>query len=113
MDQRADAGDQEQEQRRELVVEQVHADVQGVALEPGEQVLADLPLALAATKQRHEEEDAEHERPGRERRTDPVAPLVHPAAGQRSADEQDGGADGGQGDDEPDQVEHTANTAGG
>ena len=35
------------------------------------------------------------------------------AAGQRSADEQDGGADGGQGDDEPDQVEHTANTAGG
>jgi hypothetical protein len=72
VDQRANAGDQQQEQRRQRVVEQVEADMQAAGLEPGEQVLTDLPLAAVAAQERQEHPEADQEREHRKEGPDQV-----------------------------------------
>ncbi len=76
MDERADTGDQEQEQGRERVVEQVHADVEATRPEPGVEVLADLALRLVAAEQADEQHQAEHERRRGRGRAEVVTPAV-------------------------------------
>src|SRR5207342_16449 len=86
VDQRADAGDQQQEQRRQRVVEQVEVDLQAARLEPGEQVLGDLAVLAVAAEQLEEQQQADQERADRQRATEPRAPAVEAATAQRTAD---------------------------
>ena len=62
VDQRPDAGDQQQEQRRQRVVEQVGADVQAAGLEPRAQVLADLTVVARRGRAARRTARGEHER---------------------------------------------------
>ena len=105
VDQRADAGDQQQEQCRQRVVEQVEVDLQAARLEPGEQVLGDLAVLAVAAEQLDEQQQADQERADRQRATEPGTPAVEAATAQRAADEQDQGAQSGQRDDQPEQRE--------
>ena len=108
VDQRADPGDEEQEQRRQRVVEQVHADAELPGLEPGVQVLTDLAVVGVAAEQPDEHRHAEHEGADRQRGREEVAPLV----GVAPADQQDRRTGEGQGDHQPQQGEDAVGRAG-
>ena len=111
VDQRADAGDQQQEQRGQLVVEQVHADAERAGLEPGPEVLADLALLRVAAEQGEEQHQAEHEGQRRQRRCRARWPCLSAVAlseaGRNGATPSSRTApSSGQRDDQPQQVEH-------
>lgn len=106
VDERPDTGDQQQEERGQRVVEQVHADVHVAGLEPGPQVLAHLPVALIAAQQREEQHQAEQEGDGGGEESEPVAPAIHRATGERPADEEHQRPERRQRDHQPQQREH-------
>ena len=96
VDQPADPGDQQQEQRRERVVEQPELDLPVTGAEPGPQVQADLPVLGPATQDRDEQPQGADERAEHGRRTEQVAEAV----GTPAAEQQHRGAECRQRDDE-------------
>src|SRR5882757_175614 len=90
VDQRADAGDQQDERHRQLVQLEGDARLEALDRDPAEQVLADGPVLGILAQHVGEEDRADHEGGGREGGTDPVADGVQPppAAQQYGRSEQ-------------------------
>ena len=101
VDQRSDTRDQQQEHRRQRVVEQVHADVEPADIDPVVEVLGDLPVAVVPPEHAEEADQADHERADRQSGAEVVTPLV----GVLAAEQQHRGAEQRQRDDQPQQRE--------
>ena len=106
VDQRADTGDEQQEQGGERVVEQVHPDVQVTGLDPVPQVLGDLTVVVGATEERDEHRHADREGAEREDGAEQVAERRERLRRDGPADQQDRRTGSRKRDDQPGQGEH-------
>jgi hypothetical protein len=97
VDQRADAGDQQDEHHRQRIEQHARVDLETADRDPAEQMQADLASRAGLGLHREEQHDAVDEQDHRYERAEHVAPLV----GSLAAEQQHAGRDRGDRDEQP------------